>query len=197
MRRIDWKASARRQALQSKVYEPSGTLHMLVAINVNTLAHSWEGYVPELLERLLSVAASVAQYGFEEGYSIGLIANGSYPESDRPMRVPVGRHSDQLMRVLEALAVINPLTISALETVINKEAQSFPFGATLVCVTARMDEPLAAALRRVAGAGHAVTVLSLAEQPFEELGTAIRVYELHNIMRSLEVRASEAAEAEA
>jgi uncharacterized protein (DUF58 family) len=88
MRRIDWKASARSQRLQAKVYEPSGTLRMLVAINVHTLAHSWEGYVPELLERLLSVAASVAQYGFEQGYAIGLVANGSYPESDRPMRVP-------------------------------------------------------------------------------------------------------------
>ncbi len=190
MKRIDWKASARRQSLQSKVYEPSGTLHMLIAINVNTLAHSWEGYVPELLERLLSVAASVARYGFEQGYAIGLIANGSYPESDRPMRVPVGRHADQLMRVLEALAVINPLTISALDTVVMREAQSFPFGATLICVTGRMDEPLAAALRRIAGAGHAVTVLSLADSPFDEdLGQSIQVYELSGIMRSLEARA--------
>ena len=64
--------------------------------------------MPELLERLLSVAGSVATHGFEAGYAIGLVANGSYPESDRPMRVPVGRRSDQLMRVLEALAVIGP-----------------------------------------------------------------------------------------
>jgi uncharacterized protein (DUF58 family) len=196
MRRIDWKASARSQRLQSKVYEPSGTLHMLVAINVHTLAHSWEGYVPDLLERLLSVAASVASYGFEQGYAIGLVANGSYPESDRPMRVPVGRHAEQLMRVLEALAVINPLTISALETVIDREAQRFPFGATLACVTARLDPPLVASLRRVAEAGHAVTVLSLAERPFEaDLGTAIRVYDLHNVMLSLEARAIQPAEA--
>jgi uncharacterized protein (DUF58 family) len=195
MKRIDWKASARRQTLQSRVYEPSGTLHMLVAINVHTLAHSWEGYVPELLERLLSVAASVARYGFEEGFAIGLVANGSYPESDRPMRVPVGRHADQLMHVLEALAVINPLTISALETVVDSEAQRFPFGATLVCVTARLDPPLAGSLRRVADAGHAVTVLSLAEKPFaEDLGSRVRIYELHDIMRSLEARAAEANE---
>jgi uncharacterized protein (DUF58 family) len=194
MRRIDWKASARQQSLQSRVYEPSGTLHMLLALNVHTLAHSWEGYVPELLERLLSAAASVARYGFESGYAIGLVANGSYPESDRPMRVPVGRHADQLMRVLEALAVINPLTISALESVIDREAQRFPYGATLVCVTARLDEPLAGSLRRLAEAGHAVTVLSLAERPFDiDLGPSVRIYELDLVMRALERKAVEGA----
>src|SRR5690606_25410219 len=60
MRRIDWKASARMQALQSRVYEPSATMHMLIALNVNTMVHSWEGFVPETLERLISVAGSVA-----------------------------------------------------------------------------------------------------------------------------------------
>jgi len=189
MRRIDWKASARRGELQSKVYEPSATLHMLIAVNVHTLAHSWEGYVPELLERLLSVAASVASYGFDQGYAIGLTANGSYPTSDRPMHIPVGRRSDQLARVLEALAVIGPLTLTPLETVIDRELQSFPFGATLVCVTTRMDEGLAASLEHIAAAGHAVTVLSLAEKPFDiELAGRIRVFDLDLAMRSLEAR---------
>ena len=150
MRRIDWKASARTQTLQSRVYEPSGTLHMLIALNVNTMEHVWEGYVPELLERLISLAGSVAQYGFDDGYSIGLATNGSFPESDRPLRVPVGRHADQLARVLEALAVIGPFTLSPLEFVIDREAQRFPLGATLVCVTGRLDPPLADALRKVA-----------------------------------------------
>lgn len=190
MRRIDWKASARLQALQSKVYEPSSTLHMLVAVNVHTLAHSWEGYVPELLERVLSVGASVATYGFDAGYAIGLTANGSYPSSDRPMRVPVGRRSDQLMRVLEAMAVVGPLTLTPLESILDSESQSFPYGATLVCVTCRMDESLAAALQRIAGAGHTVTVLSLADGGLDasNLGK-IRVFELGESMRSLEARA--------
>jgi uncharacterized protein (DUF58 family) len=190
MRRIDWKASARLQGLQSKVYEPSSTLHMLIAVNVHTLAHSWEGYVPEHLERILSVAASVATYGFNAGCAIGLTANGSYPSSDRPMRIPVGRRSDQLMRVLEALAVIGPLTLTPLETVLDRESQSFPYGATLVCVTSRMDEPLAAALSRIAHAGHTVTVLSLAEDDSDWGLGNIRVFNLTGAMKALEARAA-------
>jgi uncharacterized protein (DUF58 family) len=190
MRRIDWKASARRQTLQSKVYEPSATMHLLVALSVNTMEHAWEGFMPDMLERLLSVAGSVARHGFESGYAIGLIANGSYRDSDRPMRVPISRSSEQLMRVLEALAVIGPMTPAPLETVIDREALRFPFGATLVCVTSRMDAPLAASLRRVAGAGHTVTVLSLAEHEFEEDLGRIRVLNISREMRAIETRAA-------
>jgi uncharacterized protein (DUF58 family) len=190
MRRIDWKASARRQELQSKVYEPSATMHLLIAVNVHTMSASWQGFQPEMLERLLSATASVASAGFEAGYAIGMVANGSYPESDRPMRVPVGRRSDQLARVLEALAVIHPLTMASLETVIDREAARFPFGATLVCVTSRMDEALAGSLLRVARAGHTVTVISLAEagEEFDEQLPGIRVHNIAAAMRSLEVR---------
>ena len=163
---------------------------MLVALNVHTLEFSWQGFIPEMLERLLSVAGSVARHGFDAGYSIGLVANGAYPTSDRPMRIPVGRSSDQLTHVLEALAVIGPLTLTPLEAVLDREARAFPFGATLVCVTARMDPPLAASLRRIADAGHSVSVLSLAESDFEEaLGSRIRVENLSAAVRELESQA--------
>jgi uncharacterized protein (DUF58 family) len=188
MRRIDWKATARRMDLQSRVYEPSSTLHMLVAVNVHTLAHSWEGYVPETLERVLCVAGSVARFGFEAGYAVGLIANGAYPTSDRPMRIPVGRRPDQLVKILEALAVIGPLTLTPVHAVINREAQSFPFGATLVCVTSRMDGDLEASLERIARAGHHVTVLSLADEPFTSVPKGIQVYEVLDVIKSLEAR---------
>jgi len=187
MRRIDWKASAKLGALQSKVYEPSGTLHMLVVLNVNTMEHVWEGYVPELLERLISLTGSVARQGFEDGYSIGLATNGSFPESDRPLRVPVGRHADQLARVLEALAVIGPFTLGTIDSVIDREAQRFPLGATLVLITSRMDPTIATSLLRVARSGHAVTVLSLAErQDVAEMLPGIRVFDLTKVLPSPE-----------
>jgi hypothetical protein len=109
------------------------------------------------------------------------------------MRVPVGRRPDQLMRILEALAVIGPLTMTPLDNVLNREAQAFPFGATLACVTSRMDTGLAASLLRISRAGHRVTVLSLADEPFDvDLGK-IEVIDLSTVVRSLEARAAAAA----
>jgi uncharacterized protein (DUF58 family) len=185
MRRIDWKASAKLGALQSKVYEPSGTLHMLIVLNVNTMEHVWEGFVPELFERLISLTGSVARQGFGDGYSIGLATNGSFPESDRPLRVPVGRHADQLARVLEALAVIGPFTLGTIDSVIDREAQRFPLGATLVLITSRMDPTIATSLLRVSHSGHAVTVLSLAErQDVAAMLPGIKVFDLSQTMPS-------------
>jgi uncharacterized protein (DUF58 family) len=189
IRRIDWKATARTRQMQSRVYEPSSTLHLLVALNVDTLPRGWEGFIPEKLEHLVSAAGSVARWGIEAGYAVGLAANGAYPTADRPMRIPVGRSPDQLMKVLEALAVIGPLTMTTFAGVLREESRRFPFGATLVCVTAVMDEEVAAALRRIAGAGHRVSVLSLAERPFAEELPGIPIREIGDVMRSLEARA--------
>jgi uncharacterized protein (DUF58 family) len=105
------------------------------------------------------------------------------------MRIPVGRRSDQLARILEALAVIGPLTLVPLERVLEREAASFPYGATLVCVTSRMDEPLAASLRRVSDAGHTVAVLSLADEDISDGLGKVRVFDLSKALGGLEARA--------
>lgn len=187
MRRIDWKATARRQTLQAKVYEPSTSLHMLLAVNVHTLAHTWQGYVPEFLERVLSAAGSIARYGAETGFAVGLVANGSYPGSDRPLRIPAGRRSDQLTRILEALAVIGPLTLTPLETVLDREAAALPYGTTVVCVTSRVDPPLAASLRRIASSGHAVAVVAIGgeEIPRSDLA-GVQIWDISEAMTTLE-----------
>ena len=57
-RRIHWKATARRQALQSRVYEPSTAQNLVIILNVATMAKHWQGYIPERMERVVSVAAS-------------------------------------------------------------------------------------------------------------------------------------------
>ena len=58
----------------------------------------------------------------------------------------------------------------------------------MVCVTSRMDEPLAAALHRIAKAGHTVTVLALSQDEFEiDLGR-IPVAYIADAMRAIEAR---------
>ncbi|MGD9316264.1 MAG: DUF58 domain-containing protein, partial [Anaerolineae bacterium] len=95
-RRIHWKASARRQELQVKVYEPTTSLNLVVFLNVATFAKHWEGTKPLLLEQTIAVAASVASHAVEERYLVGLMANGSIPHSDQPIKVLPSRRPDQL-----------------------------------------------------------------------------------------------------
>lgn len=169
LRRIDWKATARRGELQSRVYEPSTTHHIIVALNVDTLEHSWQGFIPELLEAGIVVTASVAKWAHEDRQAVGLIANGSLPNSDRPIVISPGRSPDQLPRLLEALGGIRPMTVEPLADLIEHESHRLPLGSTLAVVAALVTEPLAAALRRLHDRGQRVSVLSIVDEDWSDL----------------------------
>lgn len=82
LRRVHWKASARSMQLQSKVYEDTTTYNLLLFLNIMTKVESHYGVSPELQELAICVAASVAEWGLNEGYAVGLHANSimSRPE---------------------------------------------------------------------------------------------------------------------
>ena len=114
-RDVHWKASARRGRLQTKVYDPSTGMNLVVFLNVATMHRHWMGYDPAQLERAISVAASIASYGVEQKWGVGLYANCAVPKSDQPIRVPPGRSPDQLAHVLEALAATTEFATGSIE----------------------------------------------------------------------------------
>ena len=125
-RRIHWKASARRGELQVKVYEPTTSYNLVVFLNVATFAKHWEGTKPLLLEQTIAVAASIANHAVEQRYLVGLMANGSIPHSDQPIKVLPSRRPDQLARVLEALAAVTSFTTSTIEALLLAESPRLP-----------------------------------------------------------------------
>ena len=164
-RRIHWKASARRQELQVKVFEPTTSKNLVVFLNVATFERYWEGTRPLLLEKAIAVAASIASHGVEDRYLVGLMANGSIPHSDQPIKVLPSRRPDQLARVLEALAAVTSFTTSTLETLLLAESPRLPWGATLVIVTALVTEDLLSALVRLYDVGRRLVLVSLEDEP--------------------------------
>lgn len=194
LKRIDWKASARIGRMQSRQYEPSHTQSMVIALNVSTMEHSWQGQDPVVMERGVIVAASVARWAFEEQLAVGLIANGSFPDADRPIRIGSGRRPDQLMHVLEALAMVTGFATSPLAAELQQRGHALPAGATLVVITALMPPELLATLHRLRADGHAVHVIRTGEQPWPESIAPLRVHEVVSYMRALEAQyTSEAA----
>ena len=177
LRRIDWKATARHGELQSRVYEPSAVQHLYVLLNIDTLEHSWEGYLKDDLERTVSMAASLAVWGAGRRYAVGLLANGSLPNSDRPIRLAPSRARSQLPRILETLAVVQPLTMGNLAGALRREAGRLPLGSTLVLAAALVSDELAEAMRRLQDDGYRVAVVVTSERvDLEKLeGLPVRV----------------------
>ena len=173
-RHIHWKASARRQELQVKVYEPTTSQNLVVFLNVTTMPKHWQGIRPLLMEKTISVAASIANYAFEQRYEVGVVANGCIPHSDQPIKVLPSRRPDQLARVLEALAAVTSFATSSIQTLLLAESPRLPWGSTLVVVTAVITDELLDALLRLHEAGRRLVLVSLEEEPLpQELPPAI------------------------
>ncbi len=164
-RDVHWKATARRGQLQTKIYDPSVGMTLAVFLNVATYPKHWMGFDPELLERAVSVAASIANYGFQKGWGVGVFANGSVPNSDQPIRVQPGRSPEQLAHVLEALAAVTEFATSSIEVMMLRQSPSLPWVSTIVLVTAVVTDEIMVALLRLKEAGRRVVLISLANEP--------------------------------
>jgi uncharacterized protein (DUF58 family) len=194
-RRIHWKATARTGELQSKVYEPSAHHTLAIFVDQRTFANPAMGYDPDLVELGISVAASVAAWGLDQGFAVGLYSNGllawnddvsvesvsgtrlpEYAALQRAIqaatlraRIPPSTNRGQLVRMLEALARIIPYFPAPMAQVLAAEETRLPYGTTVVYIGAPPglgDEDLAL-LRRLRARGHAVTLLLVGDDPIE------------------------------
>jgi uncharacterized protein (DUF58 family) len=159
-RRVDWNATARAGKLQSRVYDPTSSHHLLICLNTATLTPAWAGFIPELFEGSITIAASLALQAQDQRYALGLVASSSVLDGDRAIRIPPGRRPEQLIRVLEALATITPYVLEPLSRILDREEHSMSVGTTLAIVTPIMPEDLVLTLQRLRRRGYRLIVFS-------------------------------------
>ena len=186
LKRIDWKATARRGTLQSRLYDPSSTVTLMLVLSVDTFLHPWEGYDPLLLERAVSVCGSIASLAESKRYAVGLLANCSYPGADRPIAVPAGRDPAQLTRVLEALAMVMPFTILTTENLLELERKRFPIGVSVAIIAGFMTQPLAEYLERMQHEGESLALYWVGDEAPSVPLRNVTVYDLSHRLRDFE-----------
>jgi uncharacterized protein (DUF58 family) len=178
-RHIHWKATARRQGLQTKVFEPSASRPVAIFLNINTTEAFFQGYDWEVREFAITVAASLARQLWAEGQAVGLFCNALMPASTGHIRLQPKAAPGQLEEILTALARIEegwgrwpP------ERLLQLEATRLPYGATIVLITAiltpRLEQTLVDLRRREFG----VTLLTVGEA---QLGGALPNIHHHHV----------------
>ena len=147
-RRIHWAASARTQRLQTRVYEATTTQALAIYLNVRSIPGEWWGYLyePDALEMTVTAAASVAAWGVERGYQVGLFSNGMHRHEVQPVVVPVAGGDARLPVILDALGRLQPFAIRPFDLTLAEGTQHLPFGTTVVAVSAVLTEATAAEL---------------------------------------------------
>ncbi len=168
-RRIHWPATARTGELQVKVYQPVAARVLVICMNVSTEVHFWLGYNQDLLEYLVKVCTTLAYQANEDGYAVGLFANGCLSHSDQPFRIRPGRAQGQLTLLLQALAGVTPYVIAPFESFLVRSMSEIPFGATILVVTALLPETLQDTLMRLRRYRSHITLVSLDPTPPPDL----------------------------
>lgn len=101
--RVHWKASARKQTLQTKVYDKVAEKGLHLSLNIG-IGYSITGH----LEQLLSSAARLAYFSIKEDIPLSLSINMRVIGGGIPFcYIPVGTGKAHLQKVLEALAVVD------------------------------------------------------------------------------------------
>jgi uncharacterized protein (DUF58 family) len=173
---IHWGATARRGALQSRIYEPTTSLEVAIALDVDTFEQYWEGVQPELAERMISVAATVASAANEERWSFGLYANCATVGGDQFVRIPPSRSPAQLPLALETLAKVVPFSLTPMPQLLRRLGPRLPWGSTLLVVSAVPSEAMQQTLLRLADRGrHIIWLYCGSQRPPSVPGVDIRL----------------------
>jgi uncharacterized protein (DUF58 family) len=128
---IHWKASAAHDHLQTRQFESSTSLSLLLILD----AHSYPAE-SESFERAVSTIASLSYEADRQGFSVGLDINSS-----PAVYLPIGTGHDHLVQALEALARLHAGSPTPLHEQLDRLRTILPLGVSLVVVT---HEPAAA-----------------------------------------------------
>jgi uncharacterized protein (DUF58 family) len=178
MRYVHWKATARRNSLQTKTFDASANRPLALFLNINTHEHAWEGYDPDLQEYAITATASLAHWAWEQGQAVGLFANTVMQPGARIVRIRPAGHRDQLTLIFEALARIIPFGRWPLEESLRYEGPHLPYGTTIVVITALLTEPLRRTLLYLHDRGFALALVTLGGAGNAPLIPGVRRYHI-------------------
>lgn len=164
LRHVHWTATARTGELQTKVYEPTRSVNVVFCLNVSTFESHWHGFWPEMLEYLVSTTASLAYWGASQNYAVGVVANGTLVHADQPFRVLPSSDRNQLTRILETLAGVSYIVTTDFSTFMLDESPGLPWGATMVLITAFVDDALQGTILRLRESGRRVVLVALGKE---------------------------------
>jgi uncharacterized protein (DUF58 family) len=125
-RHIHWKASARHNRLQQKVFEPTEQEKALLVADVGGFA---EQRHEDAFEKTLEVVASLAARFDRQGCAVGLMTNGVVTKG--AALVPVTRNPHQMGSILEALARVQMRREMSLPDLLRR---SFPIPWGTTCI---------------------------------------------------------------
>ena len=140
-RHIHWKASARHNRLQEKVFEPSQQEKVLLTVESDQFE---KANATENFERTLEAVGSLAVQFYQKGYAVGLLTNAAVEGGQAFLSM--GRSPQQLASILEILARLKMKTDANLVDTLSRFFE-LPWGLSSVHFSYTHDDATRAAVQ--------------------------------------------------
>ena len=178
MKRIHWKASARLQRLQSRVFEHTTTMDMALFLDTRTIPREyyWNEVATDLLETAVITATAIADRCIKDGYKVGLYANELYFNSTHLLEIPPSENTGQFKDILEALAHIRGIPFITIDKLLSREARQLSWETTIVLITAVLTDENIATLRHFRRAGRRISLVLIGKDAHTVRLNGITVY---------------------
>ncbi len=158
LRFIHWKASARHQKLEVKVFEPTTTLKVALFLAVDSFIQ--DGKIEEdNLELGISAAASIARFIIENRNQAGLHVNSHFIDRGDNITVLPGSDMSKLLEIFEALAKVTEFPSGPFPAYLESERKKIPWGTTVIVILSHPDEATSPVLLSLKERGYKVMAL--------------------------------------
>lgn len=146
---IHWGATARRGELQTRLFEPTTNLSLAIMLDLDTFEYYWEGVRYDLVEQMISAAATIAADAAAARLTFGLYSNGALADSGQLVRIPPNRSPAQLSIVLDTLGRLSPHSVARMGDLLLRLGPTLEWGSTIVLISAVPSEAHQRALLRL------------------------------------------------
>ena len=195
LNRINWRATARTGALQSKIYEPSTVSGATLLLDFHEKSFDPQ-HEPVRSELSVTMTASIAGALCEMGQQVGVVTNGRdagewdrHQEIEReqlatrkaareaavrderhrlqPLVIPTARGATQLPQILEMLARVELSDGLRFAQLVREATSRLPRSATVIAVLSIVTPEMAVALGTLRRRGYAVTAIINTHEEFQ------------------------------
>lgn len=128
-RRINWKASAKTQELQTNMYDKVVDMSYVFLVNIGVTRGLNIAQLTKNLENLLSYTAYLCEYATKQGIPYEIAINARKPGKTPYVFMPEGEGRTHYVHALELLARVHP------------QSMVIPFDQTLYRIGQQFDKP--------------------------------------------------------
>lgn len=160
---INWKATARAGKLQVHKRDYTADPKLMIYLNLDISEDMWDAVTdPELIEKGISYAASIAQYAISNGIDTGFGCNGYLiDEPGKPVRIPPKSGITHLTYLFEAMAKLVIEREVTFYTFLEEDIQSGITATDFLFITPYISERIENQMARLRDRGNEVEILYL------------------------------------